>query len=181
MICVVIRWYVFRFVDISSYLFIFVLFVFLDIYCYLLIFVVMCFVHVFFVCLSVLSVYIYYCLLLWMQVSKSIPRSIPKVYPEVYQKFCWSAHYAFVRFVCIMICQYFLLFVCSRCLLLLLGGVILVWYLLLLVGIRKYSKTFVHFVLFSVGICWYMLIFVVICCYLFVFVDICSYGICWYL
>ena len=70
---------------------------------------------------------------------KSIPRSIPKVYPEVYQKCCRSAIYAFVRFLFVIMCSYFFLFVWSRCLLMTLGSVVIVWYLLLLVGIRKYS------------------------------------------
>ena len=57
---------------------------------------------------------------------KSIPRSIPKVYPGVYQKCCRSAHYAFVGFVFVIMCSYFLLFVCSRCLLMILGSVVIV-------------------------------------------------------
>ena len=146
------------FFDICWYLFIIVV-----ICCYLLIFVDICFHLLMFVdirrCLLVFVNICWNCGYLAMLVEharplgegrriafycgckspKSIPRSIPKVYPGVYQKCCRSAHYAFVGFVFVIMCSYFLLFVCSRCLLMILGSVVIVWYLLLLVGIRKYS------------------------------------------
>ena len=179
---VIIYWYLFRFVDICSSSFI--CFILVGICWYMLLFVYS-YCYLFRPCFFCMFVGIEcLCLLLRVTVDASLQKVYPKVYQKYIQKYTKSVGGAptmhSFRFVFVTMCSYFLLFVCSRCLLLLLGSAIPVWYLLLLVGIRKYSKTCVHFVLFSVGICWYMLIFVVICCYLFVFVDICSYGICWY-
>ena len=158
----------FIFVGICWYMLLFV-----DISCY-------CFIHVFlYVCWYWVRLFTIACYC-GCKSPKSIPRSIPKVYPEVYQKCCWSAHYALF----VISCSYFLLFVCSCNLLLLLGSVILVWCLLLLVGIRKYSKTFVHYLLLFVGICWYLGIFVDICCYSLLFCfnlySLIFVRICWY-